>query len=69
MSSFAAAKPYPEDDFEEKCPRCGVVNRVEVVKQDGHNELEDYFCAKCGMKLGVRTASLTPRTSIVNDPA
>jgi transposase-like protein len=66
MSWVVGTKAYRDSNSEETCPKCGAVNRVEVDKQDGHNELEDYFCAKCNHKFGSARACNTPRTSVVN---
>lgn len=65
MSVVAGTKPY-EDADTEVCPKCGATNRVVVVKQDGHNEPEEYDCAACGTKLGIRRASETPKTSVIS---
>ena len=64
---YSANYSYLDDTFHQKCPECGKCNRVEVVKQDGHNEQEEYWCAGCGHELGRQRASNTPRTSIVDD--
>jgi hypothetical protein len=64
---YAAAYPYHDGTYHERCPNCGKCNEVEVTKQDGHNEPEEYSCAGCGHKLGTHRASLTPRTSLVDD--
>lgn len=66
MNSYiAATKPYGAGDFEIECPKCGALNRVEVVKQDGHNESEEYYCAGCRHEIGRARASLPPTTSLV----
>ena len=61
---YSAAYPYSGGSYEEKCPKCNAVNVVEVTLQDGHNESEEYFCAKCGELLGQIRASLTPTTRV-----
>jgi len=70
MNSYiAATKPYGADDFETKCPACSALNRVQVVKQDGHNEPEEYYCANCGNELGKLSASLSPTVRLVDENA
>lgn len=64
---YAAAHPYHDDTFYTCCPKCEKCNRVDVTKQDGHNESEEYYCASCRHLLGSARASLTPTTTIVDD--
>ena len=65
MSWVAGATPYGADDFEVECPKCHRTNHVEVTKQDGHNEPEEYACAGCGHQLGKVRASLSPTVTLV----
>lgn len=67
-NSHSAEHPYIADTFTVVCKKCNKTNRVEVTKQDGHNEPEEYFCANrdCGEAFGTARASITPRTTIVD---
>lgn len=64
-NSRNAEYPYNADTFTVVCENCEETNRVDVTKQDGHNEPEEYFCANCGHRLGTARASITPRTTIM----
>lgn len=61
----SANYPYNSDVFTVVCERCEKTNEVNVVKQDGHNEPEEFSCAECGFELGKVRASVPPRTRIV----
>ncbi len=64
---YSAAYPYHDDTFYKSCTSCSKCNRVDVTKQDGHNEPEEYYCADCNALLGTVRASQTPRTTIVSN--
>lgn len=67
MSNPHSAKyPYNADTFTVECEKCNKNNRVNVTKQDGHNESEEYSCANCGHPLGRVRASIPPVTTIVD---
>lgn len=48
------------------CPKCGCTMDVTILLQDGHNEMEEYFCPNnsCDNKFSVR-ACCTPEVSLV----
>ena len=55
------------DIFEQRCHKCGTLNKVEVSTQDAHNESEEYYCASCHRQLGTKRASLTPKTTEIKE--
>lgn len=65
MNLWASAHEYLADTFEKVCVNCGKRNKVEVSKQDGHNESEEYYCVHCGKQMGTVRSSNTPKTTIV----
>lgn len=65
MSLWASTHEYLDNTFEEICKNCGQKNKVEVSKQEGHNEPEEYYCANCRKQMGAVSASNTPKTTIV----
>ncbi|WP_064202805.1 hypothetical protein [Brevibacillus brevis] len=66
MSDWTARNPYPAGDYTETCDFCGCKFRVQVSKQDGHNESEEYYCPDCRKEFRVR-ASMTPQVTKIND--
>ena len=47
MSLWASTHEYLDNTFERICKNCCQKNKVEVSKQEGHNEPEEYYCANC----------------------
>lgn len=45
---------------DEHCCECGCVFEVIVLEQEGHNEMEEYYCPDCHKEYKVR-ASFTPQ--------
>ena len=65
MSSWVSAtKPYKDGDYDIECEVCKSLLRVEVTKQDGHNEPEEYSCPVCGNTRTIR-ASNTPSVTVL----
>ena len=65
MNSWVTAtKGYKDSDDERECPNCHSLLRVEIVKQDGHNDTEEYYCPYCGHEMKAR-ASQTPTVRLI----
>lgn len=41
-----ATMPYGES-FEVTCDNCGAELKVQITRQKGHNEMEEYYCPEC----------------------
>jgi len=51
------------ESFEQKCDYCGAVFTVNVPRQAGHEEHEEYYCPECGKQYKTR-ASNSPSTNL-----
>lgn len=67
MTDWSSTHEYLDSEFEIECPKCNKINIVKIYKQDGHNELEETWCANCHQLLGKFRASNTPRTILKID--
>lgn len=65
MSDWSARNAYPGRSFEETCPYCGCVYRVETLLQDGHNDSEEYWCPECSYEKTIR-ACITPTVTKIS---
>jgi hypothetical protein len=59
MSDWDAKNSYLDRDDEVQC-ECGCLFKVSILKQDGHNEREEYYCPDCNKEYSA-WASLSPR--------
>ena len=53
------------DEFEQICSKCGAVFRVDVPRQAGCEESEEYFCPKCFCMYKTR-AAYTPAVTLIS---
>jgi|GEM_PF-3193330 len=58
-NDWCARNSYLSKDKVEVCNFCGCTFRVKVMKQDGHNEWEEYYCPECHQEFRA-FASLSP---------
>lgn len=59
---IAATIPYGETRNHD-CDYCGASLRVEITKQNAHNEQEEYYCPECGKEY-TTSASLSPNVFV-----
>jgi hypothetical protein len=59
MNDWTARNPYLDGEGEVRC-ECGCIFKVSIIKQDGHNEREKYYCPDCNKEYSAM-ASLPPR--------
>jgi uncharacterized protein with PIN domain len=64
MSNYNAMNSYLDREDEIRC-ECGCLFKVSIVKQDGHNEREEYYCPDCRKEYWAM-ASLSPSVVKLN---
>jgi hypothetical protein len=65
MSDRSAMNPYLDCESEIQC-ECGCLFKVSIIKQDGHNDREEYYCPDC-RKEYFAMASLSPTVVKLNN--
>lgn len=63
MSNYTATHSYVDREEIEICDYCGCEFKIIILKQDGHNDTEEYQCPEC-RKIYKAKACITPDVSL-----